>query len=227
MLFLGRFCLFLFLLLPIYIISSLEKSNKKDYTIFFSIIISVLFIIFIIVNFNQIFNILSQNSEIYFESDKGDGVIGNLQKIPFLGSFLAIFYNAIQPLPFWIYFNAPLQDNRPEMYNIMTFPLFFSSLFNWFTLVAIITFSLSKKIKNLIREHLDKTLVYLMFSGLIFLYIQAAVIDQRRLMAYYVIFYIFAFIIFNFISKKDKISLIFITLLTYSAIQLIAFLIKY
>src|SRR5690606_17190557 len=80
--------LFLFLLLPIYIISSLEKSNKKDYTIFFSIIISVLFIIFIIVNFNQIFNILSQNSEIYFESDKGDGVIGNLQKIPFLGSFL-------------------------------------------------------------------------------------------------------------------------------------------
>src|SRR5690606_18855722 len=104
--------------------------------------------------------------------------IGTLQKIPVIGSLLAIFYNAIQPLPFWMYFDAPIQDNRPQMYNIMTFPLFFSSLFNWFSLFTIFIFVVSKKTRNLIKGKLDKTLVYHMISGFIFLYIQASIIDQ-------------------------------------------------
>lgn len=219
--------LFLFILVPIYLISSVQKSRKKNIAILFSGVVSVILLVIVFLNFNEISNILDNNSEVYFESDKGDGLIGNLQKIPVIGSLLAIFYNAIQPLPFWGYFDAPIQDNRPQMYNIMTFPLFFSSLFNWFALFTIFIFVVSEKTRNLIKGKLDRTLVYHIILGFIFLYIQASVIDQRRLMAYYVIFYILAFIIFTYVSKRDKQMLILMSVSIYSIMQILAFLLKY
>lgn len=216
--------IFLLVLVPIYIISTSQKSNKKDLAILLSMVVSVIFLVFIFLNYNQIYNILSNNSEVYFESDKGQGVIGILQKTPIIGNILAIFYNAIQPLPFWIVFDAPIQDNRPQIFNIMAYPLFFSSFFNWFSLFTIFTFLSSSNVKKSIRGKVDKTLLYHLFSGFIFLYIQAFVVDQRRLMAYYVVFYILTFIIFRYSSLQNKRMLILVSVITYFSMQILAFL---
>lgn len=139
---------------------------------------------------------------------------------------LAIFYNAIQPLPFWLYFDAPLEDNRPQMYNIMTFPLFFSSLFNW---TVIFFFISSLFIKGFYKDLLlrfDSPLLYNMLAGFIFLYIQASVVDQRRLMAYYVVFYIAFFIIYESLSKINRYNLLVLSLFSYFLLQISIFLIK-
>lgn len=118
---------------------------------------------------------LSQNEEIYLESYKGSGIIGSLQKTPVEGDVLSIIYNAVQPLPFWLKYEASVANNRPEMYNIMTFPISFAFLFNWITLFFIIIFLINRKVIRKVRSHISKPLLYYLFVGFVFLYIQSAV----------------------------------------------------
>jgi hypothetical protein len=215
--------LFLAITIPIYLYLTINKGKKRNLAILSSILIFLISIFIIGLKINDIYQILQNNNDFYFESDKGDGVIGKLQNIPFLGSLLAIIYNALQPLPFWLYFDAPLEDNRPQMYNIMTFPLFFSSLFNWMVISSLFF------VKDLSRKmslELSRPLLCNMLAGFLFLYIQASVIDQRRLMAYYIVFYIAFFIIYEKLSKQDKYKILLLGIGSYSIFQILILLIK-
>ena len=214
--------IFLILLIPMYLILTMQSSKKRDIAIFSSVVISLLGLVFLSINFSQIFSILNDNSDIYLESDKGTGVIGTLQSIPIIGSILAILYNAIQPLPFWSKYQIHGSFDRPEVYNIMTFPLSFASFFNWIVIFFILTFVFHNKIRKKVIPFVSKPLLYQLYLGILFLYIQSSVIDQRRLMAYYVVFYIFFYIIWVNISKNDKGRLFMCALSSYVVLQLFA-----
>lgn len=214
--------IFLMLLIPVYLILTIQASKKRNIAILSSVIVFLLGLTFLAINFSQIFLILNDNSEIYLESDKGTGVIGTLQNIPIIGSILAILYNAIQPFPFWSKYQINGSFDRPEVYNIMTFPLSFASFFNWIVIFFILTFAFHNKIRKKVIPFVSRPLLYQLYLGILFLYIQALVIDQRRLMAYYVVFYIFFYIIWVNISKNDKGRLFMCALSSYVVLQLFA-----
>lgn len=216
--------LFQFILVPVYLLLSMQRSNKKTAALLVSFAIAIGGMAVTVVYFNKITNVLTANSEVYLESDKGSGVIGSLQRIPVAGSALAIAYNAAQPLPFWAKYQTNSENYRPEAYNIMTFPLSFAALLNWLTLFFISAFIFIKKIRNKVLGAISKPLLYQLYIGLAFLYIQAAVISQRRLMAYYVIFYILFFIIFTSVTKKTRDTLMLGAVFSYAMLQFLTFL---
>lgn len=218
--------LFQFILVPVYLLLSMQRSNKKTVALLVSVAIAIGGMAVTVVYFNKIINVLTASGEVYLESDKGSGVIENLQRIPVAGNVLAIVYNAVQPLPFWAKYEASAKDYRPEMYNPMTFPLSFAALFNWVVLFYIFSFLALKKIRNKVLGAISKPFLYQLYIGVIFLYIQATVISQRRLMAYYVIFYILFFIIFTSVTKKTRGTLMFVAVSSYAMLQLFSLVYK-
>lgn len=218
--------LYLFYLVPLYLLLTVQYSKNKSIPIVMSFIVVTIGIIFLGAYFNQVLNVFSQNNEIYLQSDKGSGVVGNLQGIPLIGKILSIVYNVLQPLPFWGTYEATLEDNRPEIFNIMTFPLSFASLLNWTTLFFILAFLFHSKTRLRVLGFISSPLRYHLYFGFIFLYIQSAVIDQRRLMAYYVMFYILFFIIYNNISLRERNELILCAFSIYFALQIFSLIYK-
>lgn len=218
--------LFQFVLVPVYLLLTMQRSKKKTAVLLVSAAIAIAGMAMAAIYFNKITSIFTANSEYYFESDKGSGVIGNLQRIPVAGNALAVVYNAVQPLPFWLKFEASAEDYRPEMYNPMTFPLSFAAFFNWIALFFIFAFIFIKKIRKKVSYSISKPLLYQLYIGAIFLYIQATVISQRRLMAYYVIFYILFFIIFTSVTKKTRGTLMLGAASSYAMLQFFSLLYK-
>jgi len=218
--------LFQFILVPVYLLLTMQQSKKKVAAVSMSAVIAVGGLFLLATYSNQVVSILTNTSEIYLKSDKGSGVIGTLQNIPVAGNVLSVIYNAVQPLPFWAKYKASAGDYRPEMYNIMTFPLSFASLFNWITLFYISAYIFNGKIRRKVSENISKPLLYQLYIGFIFLYIQSAVISQRRLMAYYVIFYILFYIVYTTVTKKSREHLMIGAISSYSVLQLFALLYK-
>lgn len=218
--------LFLFILVPVYLLLTMQYSRKRNVAVFMSFIIATIGIATLAVYSNQITSVFSYNNDIYLESNKGSGVIGNLQKIPVAGDFLSIVYNAAQPLPFWNKYEPSIEDNREEIYNIMTFPLSLASLFNWIVLTFTLTFLLNKNIRVKVSKSISKPLKYNLYVGVIFLYIQSSVIDQRRIMAYYIVFYILFYTIYTNVTIKDRQQLLLAAYSSYTALQFFALLYK-
>lgn len=218
--------LFLMVLIPIYFLTSYHEGKLSSRLIFFGTFSFLIFLIFLIINQKIILEVLSNNSDIYLESDKGSGVVGTLQKIPLIGSVLSIFYNAAQPIPFWYVLDVPPSDNRPQIYNIMNFPFIAASFLNWLVIFGIFTSIFFKKIRMKVYSNISKTLFYHLIAGLGFLYIQASVIDQRRLLAYYVVFYILFFVIMKNINASEKKNIIVFSSISYMLLHLVSSLLK-
>ena len=218
--------LFLALTIPIYLYLTMNKGKNRNLAILSSILIFIISIFLLGLKSSEISEILANNSDYYLESDKGTGVIGTLQNIPIIGSILAIFYNAIQPFPFWLKLSNSFDINRSEMYNIMVFPLAIASFFNFIVLFFISFFMLNRKIRKNVTPNIPKPLILNIYAGLLYLYIQATVIDQRRLMAYYIIFYILFFVILKNLSLQDKKNLLYLSFMTYFSLQLVALILK-
>src|SRR5690606_15202218 len=121
----------------------------------------------------------------------GSGIIGTFQKIPIIGDFASIIYTALLPIPFWSRFTtSPSNPLGKETYNIMNFPLSISSLFHMIVIMVVLAWVFSKKIRNKTNGYISKVLQYHLWIGIIMLYLQSAVTESRRVMAYYCIFYI-------------------------------------
>ncbi|WP_180000019.1 hypothetical protein [Acinetobacter sp. YH12239] len=207
--------LFLFYLIPLYLYLTMQTSRKKDIVIFSSIIFISTLLLFLLIFYSQIFNVVTANNDIYLDSDKGDGVVGFLQNIPIIGSILSIFYNAIQPIPLWVKLDESFDLSRPEAYNIMAFPISIGGGFNWIVISFIVSFILIRKIRFKVLSQISNPLIFNLFFGFLFLYIQSSVISQRRLMAYYVLFYIFSILIAQNISLADRKKILFLAFLFY------------
>jgi len=218
--------LFLFVLIPTYLLLSLKNIKQRNYVLIISLIVGVVFFSLVIPNYKSIDTVLNANQENYVENveKKGSGVISNLQKIPIAGNFISIIYNAVQPIPFWGRFTPELARSTTlgkEVYNIMSFPLSIASFFNWFVIVYILFWLFSKGLREKTKDYISKPLHYQLWIGLFFLYLQSAVISQRRLMAYYCMFYILFFIVYNHISESDRKQITLTAILSFIALQII------
>src|SRR5690606_32602422 len=152
----------------------------------------------------QVSNVVEANEEAY-GGNKGDGVIGTLQKVPLAGDVASIVYNAAQPIPFWSRLSTT-STNRDDLavYNAMNFPRSFASFFNWLAIVYIVFWLFNKDIRKRAKRYISKPLFYQLWIGFGFLLLQSDVISQRRLMPYYVVFYILFFIIYGNIPIEKR-----------------------
>lgn len=217
--------LFLFVLIPTYLLLTLHNKRQRNLVIYISLFILIGLLSFSIAYYNQISSVFEANQENYIEGiTEGSGVISSLQRVPIAGDFASIIYNGVQPLPFWSIFSSDLSRDLKyggEVYNIMNFPKSISSFFNWFVIVYILFWLFSKGLRRKTKEYISKPLQYQLWIGLVFLYMQSAVIAQRRLMAYYCMFYILFFIIYNHIGAKDKKQITITAIFSFIALQII------
>lgn len=213
--------LFLLVLIPLYLLLSMRQSKQKVIIVFFSFIIGVGLTLLVASQSSRFTDVVEANQEAYGD-DKGDGIIGALQKVPIAGDAASIVYNAVQPIPFWNRF-APSGKNSlgGEVYNILNFPTIFASFFNWIVIVYILFWLCFKNIRLKTKQYLSKPLVYQLWIGLFFLMLQSAVVAQRRLMAYYCIYYILFFIIYNQIDQKSRKYISAVAIGSFILLQLI------
>jgi hypothetical protein len=220
--------LFLFLLVPTYLLVSIHNKKQRNLVIYVSFFVILILASVTIVFYNQISNVYEANQEFYVEKvAEGSGVIASLQKVPIAGDFASVVYNAVQPLPFWGRFSPKLTNETilgKEIYNIMNFPRSISSFFNWFVIVYILLWLFSKGIREKTKGCILKPLQYQLWIGLIFLYIQSAVVEQRRLMAYYCIFYILFFVIYSRIGTRDKKNINLAVIFSFIAVQILSYI---
>lgn len=209
--------MFLALLIPTYLLLSLQRSRQKVYVVMIVGVVGIVLAVFVIRNMDVLSITYEKNRENYVEGiSKGSGVIGTLQKIPVFGDFASILYNAVQPIPFWNRFYPPKVVKEDwNVYNVMRFPQAFASFFNLIVIIFLFTWLFSKKIRKRLKGSISTPLQYSLWLGLVFLLLQSAVISQRRLIAFYCIFYVFFFLIYNKILSVEKRHLSFITILIF------------
>ena len=221
--------IFMFILIPIYVY--IHFNNKGNIWYNFFVIIIILTVLFVSVKFfsQDVETIMQANQGNYIDDvSTGNGVIGTLQKIPIVGDILSIIYNALQPLPCWSRLIPNNADKYGyEAYNVMGIVRIPATFFNYIVIVYIIVFLLSKKIRGKILLFINKPLKVQLFIGFIFLYIQSAVISQRRLMPYYCIFYILFYIIYTNISSIQRKKINNIAILIFVVLQVIIMLLFY
>jgi len=209
--------LFLISSLVVYLYATLNKNQGS--VVNMAIIAVAGFLVLLAVQYMPvIISVTSENYENYMGADHGSGIVGSLQAIPILGSFLSILYNAAQPIPFWsklIVTGKSLYG--AEAYNIMAFPLVFASAFNIFTIVVCLSALFSRKYRS--KVTLSRHFKLQLLVGFFFLYIQATVISQRRLMPYYCLFYIVALSVYEKLSAKDKKNIWFVTSVVFLGLQ--------
>lgn len=217
--------LFMVILIPIYLLLSMQRSRMKFVVVGISIIVGIA-AVYISVRFLQdISSVVEANQEAYGD-DKGSGIIGTFQEIPLAGDLASIFYNAVQPVPLWSRFSITSGSiNDKAVYNIMNFPRSFASFFNWMVSIYVLAWLFSKDIREKTKIYISKPLVYQLWIGLIFLLLQSAVISQRRLMPYYVIFYILFFIIYNSTPHKIKTYINFLVFFGFLMLQIVGIMI--
>jgi hypothetical protein len=213
--------LFLFILIPTYQLLSLTKSKYKLIVIGISSVFLVIIGSFVLYNITTIELIINANKENYALEYTG-GIISTLQTIPILGDFLSIIYTALQPIPLW---NALDPTGKPislgeETYNILGFPQSINAFFNWFVIFYIMIWVFSSKVKKRIKGYIPKPLIYNLWIGLFFLLYQSHVVEQRRLIPYYCMFYILFFIIYEHISLSEKKLINETTIISFVILQI-------
>ncbi len=219
--------LFLIVLIPTYLLLTLETNKYKSIVVGFSIMIFLSMITLFVIYYNQVQFLFERNQEAYTESVMaGSGMIATLQKIPIAGDFASIIYNAAQPLPFWGRLQYSGGSLGPEVYNIMNFPRSFASFFNWIVIIYVMAWLFFSQIRRKSKKNISKPLKFHLWIGLVFMFIQSAVVSQRRLMAYYVIYYIFFFIIYNSINKSDKKYINIVAVGSFVLLQLVGLIYK-
>ncbi len=198
--------LFLFILIPTYLLLTLKQSKQKYIVVGVSIFITIIGYIIIVHLFANILQIAEANHEAYSaDVTQGTGVISMFQRIPFIGDILSIIYNALQPLPFWSRFSyGPQSKYGGEVYNILNFPRAIATLFHCFVIVCICYWFLNASLRRKINRLINTPLKYQLLIGFVYLFIQSAVISQRRLMPYYAIYYILFFIIYSNMNMTEK-----------------------
>lgn len=197
--------IFLCSFIPLMLLASIRRRGLGQYLVILSVIVLIVFYVVIQRNYQIIQMIYETNLEEYVNPiAEGTGMIGTLQKIPIIGSVLSILYNAVQPMPFWrILTPTDAAIYGGEAYNIMNITRATSSFVNLLAIIYILYWLFSKT--KGIQPH--KAFVYQLWLGIIFLYLQSAVMAQRRIMAYYCLYYIFALMIFHKLSHKERTTL--------------------
>lgn len=197
--------IFLFSSIPVYFLSNLKQSRKKFKAIFLGLT-SVLFLVVCLLYFkNSIEIVVQENFENYSLKDR-TGIIGLLQTIPIIGDLLSIIYTAIQPLPFWAPLSPTVLNSNlgPEVFNIMRFSQSVVSVLNWWVVFYLISWILIGRNKFSHLNLFPKAILFHLVLGVVFFGLQSSVVEQRRIVPYYCVFYLLFFSIYEQIDGNKK-----------------------
>lgn len=192
--------LFSAIFIPLYYYIWMGRKDGGISYFFVFFIIAVFGLSLFIMNYSRAVAVYNFNYATYVEGvDEGGGVIGFLQRIPVLGNILSIIYIALLPMPFWAKMFVSGAFSRPECYNLMCFPIAIATFFNTYIITYLFWYLCSgmKLTKGKFRF-----LNLLMIPGFALLYLQSAVVAQRRVMAAYAVFYMIWAMIHSSASKK-------------------------
>lgn len=200
-------------------IPSRQKNKSQSAMILLLLVLLIAGIYF----FDDFIAIYDENRANYVDDiSTGSGVIALLQRIPIIGDILSVIYNFLQPMPCWARMSPPAGTDMFEEYNIMGFPRILASFFNCVVLLTTCIWLFGKR-RNAVWKGLSTPLKMHICLGVIFLLLQSAVIDQRRLMAYYCVFFILFFSILKTYTRRSKQNLLLGALGIYSIIQIVTF----
>lgn len=87
--------------------------------------------------------------------------------------------------------------------------------------VAVLCWLFNKKCWKRVNLRISLPLKYQLWIGFVFLFLQSAVVSQRRLLAYYVVFYILFFVIYRYTPYNVKRQVNFIVIFGFLILQLI------
>ena len=214
--------LFLFILIPVYLLICLQKSKYKITLISISAVLAIIIGFYYLSNRTSIDQIISDNREVYIESDKGSGITGTLERIPILGDFSLILYNALQPIPFFNRLHpSPNSEYALPVDNIMRFPQSIAAVFNWIVIFYLLFWLFSNKMRKVTKGKIAKPLQYNLWVGMVFFLLQSSVISQRRLIPFHIVYYILFFIIYSCLKSDERKRLNAIAMFGFILLQLV------
>ena len=195
--------LFLCLCIPVYLFGTKLK-NKYQIVV---VVFAGLFVVsYFFSYFSQIQDIYEVNNETYLvEVEASSGIVNRLNSIPIIGNFLAIFYNAFQPFPFWNVLEPAINAKYgAESKNIMAFPRIYAAFFNVWTIVVIGGLIFNRKLSAFFKSEFRFSIKTQIIIGILFLYMQSTVMTQRRLLGYYTLYYVLAFATYSQMGAKTR-----------------------
>ena len=208
--------LFAFLFIPLYIVYIFKQASKnlKIFYIFSSFLVFYVLYVILRNNFEILFFAYENNQNNYIVGvGSGSGIIASLQnRPPIIGDILSVIYTSIQPIPFWSKLYTSKAYSIPECYNIMAFPTAVAGFFNFASVFYIV--------RAIIIKHININLAhkFLLSISLLFLFLQSAVVSQRRVLFGYVILYLMASLSYVYTNKKNRFQ--FNTFIVFSYILL-------
>lgn len=218
--------LFLFMTIPVYFLVAFHDHKQLPITLFAFLLMGIFSILFFLMYNNAVMSVFKLNQDAYMEGiEEGGGLIALFQRIPVIGDLISIIYNASMPIPFWSKLdpsrNIEYGGNASNIMNLVRIP---AAFINVLTYVCILYYIFSKDIRLKIKHHLKLPHRYHIWIGLLYLYLQSAVISQRRLMGYYCVFYITMFIILDNVSRSDRQTITRSSLALFALLQFVGVL---
>ena len=202
-----------------------NKSNSTSSTIIkIGVIASLAFLAYYFYNnMASLSTLYNDNVDNYFVKT-GSGVISFLDKVPVIGPMINVIYGVIQPIPCWarlsIYY-MPLLPLK-NLYNIMGFPSIVYVAFNTYIVIYLLFFLFRKKTIKIELGALKGILV----PSAIFLLLQSGIVEPRRIMGIFPVFYIIWAIAYHKMPRKFN-SDIFLTFMVIFALIQIAGIIRF
>ncbi len=181
--------LFSVLFIPFYFLINWKSISHNIFTILILVIFAVYSSLLLTTILSNVQEVSQNNYNNYSDAvDQGDGVIGFFQRIPIVGPFASIIYTALMPMPCWARLTLEYWPGGwPEVYNAMQFPTMISAFFQLYVIMYLVCFLFSKQS---IKTKTRNAIWWLMLFATIFLYVQSAVVEQRRILGAYCVFYI-------------------------------------
>lgn len=184
----GFVCILFF---PVFFL--VNKNNKLNRYQLAGIIslMSIIGVGFLVVqeNLEAITKVYTDNHDAYF-TDSNGGTIDLITQVPIIGNFFGLIFGTLQPMPCWArmfsYYMPGMEDSE-HLYNIMTFPYVFTVAFTTYIVVYMLYLVFDKRIRN--HCHYGN-LKYILVPALIFLLLQAKIIDPRRMMGGYIVLFL-------------------------------------
>ena len=212
--------MFLLLTIPIYIYSQV-KNNDNFFIVMISAFVVLFVFAFVFFNIATINNVIEENQDNFFSADLGNGIIGTLQKVPIVGDAISIFYNAVQPIPFWSRISPDGGKYGREAYNYLNLVRGVNSAFHIFCIVILLKVFSKKSTRLELMHKLPPAFKYQLIAGLLYLFLQSSIVSQRRLMGYYCVFFILAMTYYSQCSQIDRKSVNNATIVLFVVLQFI------